>query len=37
MNSVREIDIKNYTYYFLDGMIIIKNVVPNKIKIDINS
>ena len=34
MNSVKEIDIKNCLYYFLDDMINIKNLNPNKIKID---
>ena len=34
MNSVKEIDIKNCTYYFFNDMINIKNLDPNKIKID---
>ena len=34
MNSVREIDFKNRTYYFLNDMVNIKNLHPNKIKID---
>ena len=34
MNSVRETDIKNRTYYFFNDMINIKNLDPNKIKID---
>ena len=34
MNSVKEINIKNCTYYFFDDMINIKNLDPNKIKID---
>ena len=33
-NKFTEIDIKNCTYYFLDDMIDIKNLNPNKIKID---
>ena len=37
MNSVKEIDIKNCTYYFLDDLINIKYLDPNKIKIDIKS
>ena len=32
MNSVKEIDIKNHLYYFLDDMINIKNLYLNKIK-----
>ena len=32
MNSVKETDIKNSTYYFFNNMINIKNVDPNKIK-----
>ena len=34
MNNVKEIDIKNYTYYFFDDMINIKNLDPEKIKTD---
>ena len=34
MNSVKEIKVKNRTYYSFDDMIIIKNLDPNKIKID---
>ena len=34
MRSVRKKDIKNSTFYFLDGIISIKNLDPNKIKID---
>ena len=34
MNSVREIDIRNCTYYFLGDMINIKSLDSNKIKID---
>ena len=33
MNSAKEIDIKNHTYYSFDDMINIKNLDPNKIKI----
>ena len=33
-NKVKEIDIKNQTYYFLDDTINIKNFDPNNIKID---
>ena len=33
-NKFTEIDIKNCTYYFLDDMIDIKNLNPNKIKIN---
>ena len=34
MNCVKETDIKNRRYYFLDDMINIKNLDPNKINID---
>ena len=34
MNSLKEIDIKIRTYYFLDNMIYIKNLDPDKTKID---
>ena len=34
MNSVKEIDSKNRTYYFLDDMVNMKNFDPNKIKKD---
>ena len=34
MNSVKQIDIKICTYCFFDDMINIKNIDPNKIKID---
>ena len=34
INSVKEIDNKNRTYNFFDDMINIKNLDPNKIKID---
>ena len=37
MNSVREIDIKNRMYYFLNDIINIKNLDPNKIKTDENT
>ena len=33
-NKFTEIDIKNCTYYFLHDMINIKNLNPNKIKIN---
>ena len=33
-NKLNEINIKNRTYYFLDDMINIKTIDPNKIKID---
>ena len=33
-NKFKEIDIKNRTYYFFHDMINIKNLDPNKIKID---
>ena len=31
-NKLKEIDVKNRTYYFLDDMNNIKNLDPNKIK-----
>ena len=34
MNSVKEINVKNRTYYFCDNMINIKNLNSNKIKMD---
>ena len=34
MNSVKEADIKNRTFYFFDDMINTKNIDPNEIKID---
>ena len=34
MGSIKEINIKNRTYYFLDDMINIKNFDPNLLKID---
>ena len=33
-NSVKEIDVKNCTYCFRNGMISIENLDPNKIKIE---
>ena len=33
-NEFKEIDIKNCTYYFFNNMIGIKNLDPNKMKID---
>ena len=33
-NKVKDIDIKNCIYYFLDDIINIKNIDPNNIKID---
>ena len=33
-NKIKDIDIKNRTYYFFDDIINIKNFDPNKIKID---
>ena len=32
--SVKDVNIKNYTYYFLDDIINIKDFDPNNIKID---
>ena len=34
MDSVREVNIKSWAYYFFDGMINIKNIDPSKIKIN---
>ena len=34
INSVEQVDIKNPTYYFPDDIISIKNLNPNKIRID---
>ena len=34
MNSVKEINAKNRTYYFFNDMINLKNLDTNKIKID---
>ena len=33
-NKVKDIDIKNHTYYFFNDIINIENVDPNNIKID---
>ena len=33
-NKLKEINIKNYTYYFYDNIINIKNLDPNNINID---
>ena len=33
-NKVKDIDIKNRTYYFFDDIIVIKNFNPNITKID---
>ena len=33
-NNVNEVDVKTSTYLFLDDMVNIKNVDPNKIKLD---
>ena len=33
-NDLKEINIKNRTFYFFDDLINIKNLDPNKIKID---
>ena len=33
-NNVKDVDIKNCTYYFFNDIINIKNVDPNNIKID---
>ena len=33
-NKVKDISIKNHTYYFFDDIINIKNFDPNNIKID---
>ena len=34
MNSVKEIDVQNCTYYLPSDMITMKNLDPNKIKIE---
>ena len=34
MGNIKEINIKNRTYYFLDDMINIKNFDPSLLKID---
>ena len=36
-NKVKDITIKNHTYYFFDGVINVENFDPNVIKIDENS
>ena len=36
-SKVKDISIKNHTYYFFDDFTNIKNVGPNNIKIDENS
>ena len=33
-NKIKDVDIKNHTYYFFDGIINIKNVDLDNIKID---
>ena len=33
-NKIKDIDIKNHTYYFFDDIINIRSFDPNKIKID---
>ena len=33
-NKFQEIEIRNHTYYFFDDIINMKNLHPNKIKID---
>ena len=33
-NKIKDVDIKNHTYYFFDGIINIKNVDIDNIKID---
>ena len=33
-NKIKEIDVKNHTYYFFDDIINIKNLDPHKMKID---
>ena len=33
-NKFQEIEIRNHTYYFFDDIINMKNLDPNKIKID---
>ena len=34
MGEVKQINIKNWTYYFYNGMINLKNFEPNLLKID---
>ena len=36
-NKIKDISIKNHTYYFFDDVINVKNFDPNVIKIDGNS
>ena len=33
-NKIKDINIKNYTYYFFNDILNIKNFDPNKIKVD---
>ena len=33
-NKIKEIDVKNHTYYFFDDIINIKNLDPDEMKID---
>ena len=33
-NKIKDLDLKNHTYYFFDDIINIKNFDPNNIKID---
>ena len=33
-NKIKDIDMKNHTYYFFDDIANIKNFDPNKIKVD---
>ena len=33
-NKIKDVDVKNHTYYFFDGIINIKNVDLDNIKID---
>ena len=33
-NKVKDTDIKNWTYYFFNDIVNVKNVDPNNIKID---
>ena len=37
MGSIKEINIKNHTYYFFNDIINIKNFDPKLLKIDKNS
>ena len=34
MGNIKEINIKNWTYYFLNDMINVKDFDPNSLKID---